>query len=73
ELEYVNAIKEMVQWLGWSWGDHLYEASSYFDFMYRAAEALVEAGLAYVDEQTPEQMRENRGDFGKPGVNSPFR
>ena len=73
ELEYVNAIKEMVQWLGWSWGDHLYEASSYFDFMYAAAEALVNAGLAYVDEQTAEEMRANRGDFGKPGVNSPFR
>jgi glutaminyl-tRNA synthetase len=41
--------------------------------MYRAAEYLIEAGHAYVDEQTPEQMRANRGDFGKPGVDSPFR
>lgn len=73
ELEYVDAIKEMVQWLGWSWNEHLYEASSYFDFMYRAAEALVEAGLAYVDEQSAEDMRKNRGDFTTPGVNSPFR
>ena len=73
ELEYVNAIKEMVQWLGWSWGSDLYEASSYFDFMYRAAEALVQAGHAYVDEQSAEEMRANRGDFGKPGTNSPFR
>ncbi|HEY8875947.1 MAG TPA: glutamine--tRNA ligase, partial [Roseateles sp.] len=73
ELEYVNAIKEMVQWLGWSWGDNLFEASSYFDFMYAAAEALVNAGHAYVDEQSAEEMRANRGDFGKPGVNSPFR
>jgi glutaminyl-tRNA synthetase len=73
EQEYVDAIKEMVRWLGWSWESHLYEASSYFDFMYRAAEALIEAGLAYVDEQTPEAMRENRGDFGRPGVNSPWR
>ena len=73
EQEYVDAIKAMVQWLGWRWEPHLYEASSYFDFMYRAAEALIEAGLAYVDEQTPEAMRETRGDFGKPGTNSPFR
>jgi glutaminyl-tRNA synthetase len=73
ELEYVNAIKEMVQWLGWSWGSDLYEASSYFDFMYRAAEALVQAGHAYVDEQSADEMRANRGDFGKPGVDSPWR
>jgi glutaminyl-tRNA synthetase len=77
ELEYVEAIKEMVQWLGWRWefGSqvNLYEASSYFDFMYRAAEALVEAGLAYVDEQSAEDMRKNRGDFTTPGTNSPFR
>ena len=52
---------------------HVYFASNYFDFMYRAAEYLVEAGLAYVDEQTPEQMSANRGDFGTPGKNSPFR
>jgi glutaminyl-tRNA synthetase len=52
---------------------HEYFASNYFDFMYRAAEYLVEAGLAYVDEQTPEQMSANRGDFGRPGVDSPFR
>ena len=73
EQEYVDAIKDMVQWLGWSWGDNLYEASSYFDFMYLAAESLVEAGHAYVDEQTPEEMRANRGDFGTPGTNSPWR
>ncbi|MFY8043507.1 MAG: glutamine--tRNA ligase, partial [Rhodoferax sp.] len=77
ELEYVEAIKEMVQWLGWRWEHkgqtHLYEASSYFDFMYRAAEALVQAGLAYVDEQSPEDMRKNRGDFTTPGVDSPWR
>ena len=52
---------------------HEYFASNYFDFMYRAAEYLVEQGLAYVDEQTPEEMRANRGDFGTPGTNSPFR
>jgi glutaminyl-tRNA synthetase len=50
-----------------------YQASDYFDFMYRAAEALIEAGHAYVDEQSAEDMRANRGDFGKPGMDSPFR
>ena len=53
--------------------EHLYYASDYFDFMYRAAEALIEAGHAYVDEQSAEEMRINRGDFGTPGTDSPFR
>ena len=77
ELEYVDGIKDAVRWLGFGWDangtSHLYQASDYFDFMYRAAEYLIEAGLAYVDEQTPEEMRANRGDFSKPGVDSPFR
>jgi glutaminyl-tRNA synthetase len=77
DTEYVNSIIDAVKWLGFSWGqpgnDAPYQASDYFDFMYRAAEHLIEAGHAYVDEQTPEEMRANRGDFGKPGVNSPFR
>ncbi len=77
EQEYVDAIKEAVRWLGFDWVNngtsHLYYASNYFDFMYRAAVALIGAGLAYVDEQTPEQMRASRGDFGTPGTDSPFR
>jgi glutaminyl-tRNA synthetase len=77
EQEYVDAIVDAVQWLGFDWhahgADHLYYASNYFDFMYRAAEALIEAGLAYVDEQTPEQMRAARGDFGSAGTDSPYR
>jgi glutaminyl-tRNA synthetase len=81
EQEYVDAIVEMVHWLGYDWRasyegttvEHLYYASDYFDFMYRAAEALVEAGHAYVDEQSAEDMRANRGDFGTPGTDSPFR
>jgi glutaminyl-tRNA synthetase len=77
EQEYVDAIQEAVRWLGFDWvqngTSHLYYASHYFDFMYRAAEALVGAGLAYVDEQTPEQMRASRGDFNTPGTDSPFR
>ena len=77
DTEYVNSIKDAVQWLGFGWNNggesNLYQASDYFGFMYRAAEYLIEAGHAYVDEQTAEQMRINRGDFGKPGVDSPFR
>ena len=81
DVEYVNSIIESVKWLGFDWaqpGDEAgkakpYQASDYFDFMYRAAEYLVEAGLAYVDEQTAEEMRNSRGDFGKPGIDSPYR
>src|SRR5512133_450997 len=77
DVEFVDSILEAVKWLGFSWDanstSHLYQASDYFDFMYRAAEYLIEAGLAYVDEQSAEEMRVNRGDFGKPGVDSAFR
>ncbi|MCG3189971.1 MAG: Glutamine--tRNA ligase [Burkholderiaceae bacterium] len=77
EQEYVDAIIEMVHWLGWSWEafgtSHLYYASDYFDFMYRAGEYLIEAGLAYVDEQSAEAMRATRGDFNAPGTDSPYR
>ena len=77
EQEYVDAILDAVKWLGFDWqaggASHLYQASNYFDFMYRAAEALVNAGLAYVDEQSAEDMRFMRGDFGMPGTNSPVR
>jgi glutaminyl-tRNA synthetase len=81
EQEYVDAIVEMVHWLGYDWRasydgvatEHLYYASDYFDFMYRAAEALIEAGHAYVDEQSADEMRVKRGDFATPGTDSPFR
>ena len=85
EQEYVDSIRDMVRWLGWDhhYADdparpgirqpHEYFASDYFDFMYRAAEYLIEAGHAYVDEQTPEQIRATRGDFNTPGTDSPFR
>ena len=81
DTEYVNSIIDAVKWLGFDWAQlgqapgsaPPYQASDYFDFMYRAAEALIEAGHAYVDEQSAEDMRANRGDFGKPGVDSPFR
>ena len=77
EQEYVDAILDAVQWLGFDWNaggvSHLYYASNYFDFMYRAAEALIVAGLAYVDEQSADEMRRHRGDFGHAGTDSPFR
>jgi glutaminyl-tRNA synthetase len=81
DTEYVNAILDAVQWLGFHWDSHyngqttthLYQASDYFDFMYRAAETLIERGHAYVDEQSAEAMRLNRGDFSTPGKDSPFR
>ncbi|MBG9387739.1 glutamine--tRNA ligase/YqeY domain fusion protein [Caenimonas aquaedulcis] len=77
DQEYVDSILDAVKWLGYSWDangtSHYYHASDYFDFMYRAAEYLIEAGLAYVDEQSAEEMRHNRGDFGRPGTDSPFR
>ena len=77
DTEYVDSIKDAVHWLGFDWSTHgetnLYQASDYFDFMYRAAEYLIESGHAYVDEQTAEAMRLSRGDFVKPGTDSPFR
>ena len=77
DTEYVDTIIDSVRWLGFEWNGSPtatpYQASDYFDFMYRAAESLIEAGHAYVDEQTVEQIRINRGDFSKPGVDSPFR
>ena len=77
-LEYVESIRDGVEWLvgkAWAQGgtEHLYFASNYFGCMHRAALYLIEQGLAYVDEQSAEDMRANRGDFGKPGVNSPYR
>ena len=77
DTEFVDSILDAVRWLGFGWEangqSHLFQASDYFDFMYRAAEVLIEAGHAYVDEQSADDMRINRGDFGKPGVDSPFR
>jgi glutaminyl-tRNA synthetase len=75
--EYVDSITEMVQWLGFDWHNgnesNLYFASDYFDFMYRAAESLIEHGNAYVDEQSAEEMRINRGTLTEAGKDSPYR
>lgn len=73
EEEYIRAIQEDVRWLGFDWGEHLYHASDYFETLYSYAEALIEAGKAYVDEQAPELLREQRGSLTEPGTNSPHR
>ena len=75
--EYVDSISEMVSWLGFGWENkgenNLYFASDYFDLMYQAAEALIERDQAYVDAQSADEMRINRGTLTEPGKNSPYR
>ncbi|MBO9540896.1 glutamine--tRNA ligase/YqeY domain fusion protein [bacterium] len=73
EVEYVDSIQEDVKWLGFDWGKHLYYASDYFERIYGFAVELIKKGLAYVDSQTAEEMRANRGTLKEPGTNSPFR
>lgn len=72
DVEYVDAIKEDIRWLGFDWGDRFFYASQYFEQMYGFAVELIEKGLAYVCELTPEQMREYRGDTQTP-AKSPYR
>ncbi len=73
EQEYIDSIKADVQWLGFSWGDHEYYASNYFEQLYDWAILLIKAGKAYVDDQTADQIKETRGTLTKPGTNSPWR
>ena len=73
DVEYVEAIQEDIHWLGYDWGDRFYFASDYFPKMYDLACDLIRKGLAYVCEQTPEQMRESRGTLTSPGTPSPWR
>ena len=77
EQEYVDSIVDAVHWLGFSWQDdeenNLYYASDYFDWMIASAEYLIESGYAYVDSQTADEMRENRGTLTEPGKDSPYR
>jgi len=73
EQEYVDSIIEDVRWLGATWEGEVRFASDYFEQFYEWARDLIAKGLAYVDEQTPEEIRTNRGDVSRPGVNSPFR
>ena len=72
DVEYVDAIKEDIKWLGFTWDDRFYYASEYFDKMYECAVELIKKGLAYVCELNAEQMREYRGDLSTP-AKSPFR
>ncbi|MBQ8538533.1 MAG: glutamine--tRNA ligase/YqeY domain fusion protein [Ruminococcus sp.] len=72
DVEYVDAIKEDIAWLGFTWDDRFYYASEYFDKMYEGAVELIKKGLAYVCELNAEQMREYRGDLSTP-AKSPFR
>lgn len=77
DQEYVDGIMDSVRWLGFNWEHgkekNLYFASSYFEHMYRFAEHLITTGYAYVDEQTADEMRDNRGTLKEPGKNSPYR
>ena len=73
EQKFADAIMEDVRWLGFDWGEHLCHASDYFDQLYAWAECLIQDGKAYVDEQTPDQIREGRGPLTASGANSPFR
>ena len=73
DTEYVDSIMEDVRWLGFDWGEHLYYASDYFEKLYQYAEQLIEKGLAYVCDLSPEQVREFRGNLTEPGKNSPWR
>ena len=73
EQEYIDAIIRDIHWLGYDWEDRLYYASSYFEQMYQYALQLIEAGKAYVDDLTAEQIREYRGTLTEPGKPSPYR
>ena len=73
EQEYIDAIERDVRWLGFDWGSHLYHASDYFEQLYKWAEYLIQSGNAYVDDQSQEAIRANRGTLTEPGRNSPWR
>ncbi len=73
EQEYIDAIERDVRWLGFDWGEHLYHASDYFEQLYEWAEYLIREGKAYVDDQSPHDMRVTRGTLTEPGTNSPYR
>ena len=72
DVEYVDAIKDDAKWLGIEWVKETY-ASDYFDLLYEWATKLVMKGKAYVDDQTPEEVSQNRGTLTEPGINSPYR
>ncbi|MBI1988058.1 MAG: glutamine--tRNA ligase/YqeY domain fusion protein [Nitrospinae bacterium] len=73
DIEYIEAIKEDVCWLGFDWGEHLYHAADYFDQLYEWAVKLIRAGKAYVCDLTADQIRDTRGTLTEPGKESPYR
>ena len=73
EQEYIDAIERDVRWLGFDWGRHLHHASDYFERLYDWAEHLIRQGKAYVDDQSQEEIRANRGSLTEPGRDSPWR
>jgi glutaminyl-tRNA synthetase len=73
EQEFIDSIQADVKWLGYDWGNNLFFASNYFEQLYDWAEGLIRAGLAYVDDQSQEEIRLRRGTLTEPGQNSPFR
>ena len=73
EEEFVDAIQNDIRWLGYDWGDRLFYASDYFEQLYQWAVQLIKDGQAYVDSLSPDQVKEHRGAFGTPGVESPYR
>ena len=73
EEEYVNSIMEDVRWLGFDWEDRLYYASDYFEQLYEWAEKMIKEGKAYVDDQSAEEVSEQRGTVTTPGKHSPYR
>ena len=73
EQEFIDAIAKDVRWLGFDWGENLYHASDYFEQLYAWAEHLIQHGHAYVDDQSPDEMRAARGTLTEPGRNSPWR
>jgi glutaminyl-tRNA synthetase len=73
EQEFIDSIQADVRWLGYEWGKNLFFASDYFEQLYEWAEGLIRAGLAYVDDQSQEDIRKNRGTLTEAGQNSPFR
>ena len=73
EHEYIEAIEADVRWMGFDWGQHLYHASDHFETLYAWAEHLIQAGLAYVDDLSAEEIRDYRGTLTEPGKDSPYR
>jgi glutaminyl-tRNA synthetase len=73
EQEYIDSIQDDVRWLGFDWGKHLYHASDYFPQLYDWAVLLIQAGKAYVDDLSADEIRDHRGTLTEPGRNSPYR